>query len=158
MAVAVMSLGTFLPFVGFDAYGALETGGVVPRGFASLTQSQDARWIIVVLVILGAAATLHLTGRHGRVSTGALLVASLAGVALGLLDGSNHAARVLPGLWSEPANLSQLAGITPDLGYYLFLGGAVVAFAASLVMASTHLRRSSASSTPLSSTSVRFSG
>jgi hypothetical protein len=158
VAVAVMSLGTFLPFVGFDAYGALETGGVVPREFASLTQSQDAPWIIVVLVILGAAAALHLTRRHRGASTAALLIASLAAEALGLLDGSNHAARVLPGLWSEPANLSQLAGITPDLGYYLFLGGAVVAFAASLVIASTHLRRSSASSTPLSSTSVRFSG
>jgi hypothetical protein len=78
VAVAVMSLGTFLPFVGFDAYGALETGGVVPREFASLTQSQDAPWIIVVLVILGAAAALHLTRRHRGASTAALLIASLA--------------------------------------------------------------------------------
>jgi pimeloyl-ACP methyl ester carboxylesterase len=154
-----MAGAAFLPFVTFDAYGALQIGGQpIPQETGSLIQSQDARWVIVVLVALGAAAALHLAWRYRRISTVALLVASLAAVALGMLEASNSASRVLPGEWGEPAFLSQLAGITLNIGYYLFFGGAVVAFGASLAIASTNVLRPSVSSTPRPSTSIRLSG
>ena len=75
-------------------------------------QSPDAPWIIVVLVALGVAAALHLAWRYRNASTVALLVVSLAAVAVGVLEGSNSAARLVPASWGGPAALRVIIGIT----------------------------------------------
>ena len=66
----------------------------------------------------------------------------------GIWEASDSAARVLPGRWGEPSSRGQLAGPGLTVGGCLLLGGAVVAFVASLAIASTHLLRSSAPGGP----------
>ena len=158
-AMAVMASGAVLPFVTFDAYGAFQGAGQpIPQETGSLIQGQDARWVVVVLVVLGVAAARHLVWRYRSLWTATLVVASLAGVALGILEASDSAARVLPGLWGEPSNRGQLAGLGLTSGYYLFLGGAVAALVASLAIVTTHLRRAGASARPEPSPGLHPSG
>jgi hypothetical protein len=133
-AVAAMSCAAFLPFVGFPGGDGLLTAGQQPRLTGNLIQGEDARWVMVTLVILGVAAAGNLRAIHGRTTGLACLLASLAALSLVLIDAGSSGRRALPGLYGGPGHVSPPANATLDVGYSVFLIGASMAVTASVIM------------------------
>jgi hypothetical protein len=124
VAVVVMSGASFLPsaqypwtdgIFSFPSAGGLPSGPLTTSNFAGSSYNVS---ILLTLVVLGGAATIHVVGMHRRVTAVVALGASLA--ALGL------AALYLPTLSFGPALL--------DYGFFVYLAAASVAGLASLVM------------------------
>lgn len=145
--MVLLSVAAVLPFLEAPTYGGLSgCCGPQPTQFVhSLFQGYDAGWFIVILLILGVAAMSHLAGILPHIAALCCFAGSTTALALALFDGSNGGSRVLTGGWGLPNTYGSAEHLTLDAGFYLFLGGAVVAIIASVIMAVTSIegRRSS---------------
>jgi hypothetical protein len=138
LAAAVMSGVAVLPFLQAPTYGGL-TGccGYSTELVHSLFQGYDASWVVVILLILGVAATSHLAGIVPQIAALCCFAASTTALALTLFESSNGGSRVLTGGWGLPNTYGTTEHLTLDAGFYLFLGGAAVAVIASVIMVVT---------------------
>jgi len=93
----------------------------------------DFRIFLVILIILGAAVIGYLAGLHRHVTGTASLFASVGAA------GSAGGSRVLPASYEATHPPLSL-----DVGFYVFIVGAVVAVVASLIMLATSIRSSDA--------------
>ncbi len=142
LAWAAMVAATFLPFVGFPLYDGLQVGSQPPpQATGNLLQGYDARWVVATLIVLGVAAAGNLAGYGHRVTAAGSLMASAAALVLALLEGSDSGWRVLPGNWGAAGIPDAPTDVTLGAGYHVFLVGAVVALAASLIMVAAVLSR-----------------
>lgn len=129
LAAAVMCVAAFLPYTGWYGDGLL-TGGEYPQQVSvSLITGSDVWFVLGTIATLGVAAACHVAGIRSRVSGLIALGASL--VALGL-------ALKLPGTWKQDG-VTYGSPYLLDAGFYLFLGGAVIAVPGALLMVVTGL-------------------
>jgi hypothetical protein len=130
LAVAVMSWAAFSPFVDITWGDCLVCGPPAPPLTESLTQAAGSRGqlVLVLLVVLGIASATHLGGIRRRMTAVVALGASLIAI---------YAAVSWPGSFTG-------VGTPPpiDYGFYVFVGGAIVAAAAAVVMVAAGVRGS----------------
>jgi hypothetical protein len=136
LAVVLMSVAAVLPFLEAPTYGGLSgcCGPQTTQLVHSLLQGYDAAWVVVTLLILGAAAASHLAGIRPRIAAVCCLAASITALAFALFESSNGGSRVLTGGWGLPNTYGNSEHLALDAGFYLFLSGAAVAVIASVIM------------------------
>lgn len=99
LAVVLMSVAAVLPFLEAPTYGGLSgcCGPQTTQLVHSLLQGYDAAWVVVILLILGAAAASHLAGIRPRIAAVCCLAASITALAFALFESSNGGSRMLTG-------------------------------------------------------------
>jgi hypothetical protein len=134
-AVAAMAWATSLPFMGVPAWwgDGLEPGGNLVVTTWSLAGGNDARIVIVTLVVLGAAVAAHLMGIHRRLTAFICLIASSGSLLLALFEIGDGGRRVLPS-WTFPTPGISPAPVSIAAGFYVFRDAAAIALIASLIM------------------------
>jgi hypothetical protein len=139
LAAALLSVAAVLPFLEAPTYGGLSgcCGPQTTQLVHSLLQGYDAGWVIVILLILGVAATSYLAGIRPQIAAVSCFGASVAALALTLFELSSGGSRVLTGGWGLPNTYGSSEDLTLDVGFYLFLGGAAVAIITSVIMVAT---------------------
>ena len=151
LAVALLSVAAVLPFLQAPTYGGLSgCCGYSTELVHSIFQGYDAGWVVVILLILGVAATCHLAGILPQIAAVCCFGASTTALALTLFELSNGGSRVLTGGWGLPNTYGSSEHLTLDAGFYLFLGGAAVAITASVIMVVTSIEGRRSSHRPLS--------
>lgn len=134
-----MSCATALPFTSTRCVGCLETAGQSQYLTWSIAEGLDFRIFLVILIILGAAVIGYLAGLHRHVTGTASLFASVGAAGAAFFEGSAGGSRVLPASYEATHPPLSL-----DVGFYVFIVGAVVAVVASLIMLATSIRSSDA--------------
>jgi len=135
VAVAAMTAAaTLFPFIGRPCLVCFNSGGQPPyEATMSLLNGDDGQLVLVALLSLGVAALCHLTGRIPTVSAMACLALSLTTLIVGVFE--LHANRLEPWFTAVGPNGSvSPAPSTLEVGFFVFLVGAVTSIVASLLM------------------------
>jgi hypothetical protein len=128
LAVSAMCWAAFLPFVEITWGDCLACGPPAPPLTESLAQGSRGQLVLVMLVVLGIAASLHLAGIRRRIAAFVVLGASLI---------------VVDAAVSWPGSFTGLGTPPPiDYGFYPFVFAAMVAAVAALVMVAMSFRGS----------------
>jgi hypothetical protein len=134
MAIAVMSVASFLPFLQTPCGGCLRTLTYTAQESRGLAQAPDAWVALALLLVLATVAILHMAGIRPALTAFACLAVSFAAVAFPLVEVGNYGSLVFPGA-------TALNPMTTETGFYTFLLGAAIASLASLTLVLANLPR-----------------
>jgi hypothetical protein len=121
-------------FIGRPCLDCVIQGGQPPfEAMAVLTASADAGSILAALFVLAVAAAGHLAGKLPVVTAISCLAVSIATVSIAVFEvrGDHLEARLTA---PEPNGSVAPAPATLEVGFYIFIVAATMAFAASTVM------------------------
>jgi hypothetical protein len=127
LAVGVMVLAVFLPYTGFPTDGLMTGDGPPDQITMNVIGGSDVWYVLGALTALSVVAACHLAGIRRRVD--GLIALSVSVFLVGL-------ALKLPGTWQQAAVVYGEAYVL-DIGFYVFLGGAVTAVVGALLMVLT---------------------
>jgi hypothetical protein len=127
IAIAVMTVAAFLPFLQTPCGGCLATSTHTLQVNADLVQASDAWVVLAMVVLLAIAALLHLRAIRPALTALMCLAFSCAAVALPFVEAANNGSLLFPG--ATGANT-----MTPEAGFYVFVLGAALAALASLAL------------------------
>jgi hypothetical protein len=142
LAAVLMSVAAMLPFLEAPTYGGLSgcCGPQTTQLVHSLLQGYDAVWVLLIVLILGAASASNVVGIRPRIAAICCLAASIAALAFAFLETSSGGSRVLTGGWGLPNTYGTSEHLAFDAGFYLFLGATGVAIVTSVIMLVTSVR------------------
>jgi hypothetical protein len=140
LAIGIMGWAAFLPFMGIPYYGGGLAGCCQPPLFTErLAALWDARLVIVALPLFAVATAAHLARIRPALTAVTCLSASVGAVLLALFEVTDGGRRILPA-WVFPLPSGGPETAMAGVGFYVFVAGAFVAVAASLIMVTTSVR------------------
>lgn len=134
VAVAVMSVASFLPFLQTPCGNCLATPTYTVQVSTALAQSHNAWIVVATLLLLTTASLLHMVEVRPALTALGCLVFSVVAVAFPFVAVANNGSLLFPGATSANA-------MTTEAGFYVFLLGAAVAAVASLGLVQASLLR-----------------
>lgn len=134
IAIAVMGVASFMPFLQTPCGGCLDTPTYTLQLSRELAQAPDAWIVIATLLLLAIAATLHVARIRPALTALACLGLSVVALGFPFAEVSNNGSLVFPGA-------TAINPMTTEAGFSVFLGGAALACLAATLLVVASLRR-----------------
>jgi hypothetical protein len=134
IAAAVMSAALFLLFLQTPCGNCLRTATYTVQDGKDLIQAPNVWIAVALLILLAAAAIVHLAGIRPALTAVGCLALSVVAVAFPFVEAGDNGSLVFQG--ATAAN-----PMTTEAGFYVFLVGATVAGLASLALLLTSFPR-----------------